>query len=202
MSPQLPDCKDCNDNIPHAVAGYCLVADGTPVLVVTTVDCTTGQITIELVDPVTGLSVPTQPIQACASLSLEVLDTEDCDANVIQVDAIPVVHQGVSTVKTCKDKVLNIGNETIVVPDSPATASLTVPVGADFALIENFFTSNRSVRWRGDGTLPLGGGNAGLGHWLTPGTSIEYVANLAALRFTKDQIGGIATLEVSYYQYI
>lgn len=211
MSPiQLPTCSDCNDNIPHAVAGYCLVSDGSPVLVLTLVDCTTGTVSTSLINPDDGSVIPNEPIQACASLSLASLSTVDCDGVASIVEAIPVVHQGVLTAELCdatiistKDAaVANLGHEVITVPNSPATIGLTVPANTDIALIENFFSSNRSVRWRGDGTLPVGGGNSGAGHWLTPGTSIEYTGDPTNILFTKDIAGGTAVLEVSYYQYI
>ena len=210
MGLQVPNCQDCDDNIPHGVAGYCLVSDGSPVLVVTTVDCHTGDASVSLVDPATGNTIPTEPIQACASLSLETIDSVDCDDVVTPVDALPVVQQGVLQAKLCDNTIIsvkdaeldNLNHEIIIVPDSPATVGLTIPAGTDTILVENIVASNRSVRWRGDGTNPLGGGLSGAGHYLVPGATISYSGDPADLLFTKDQLGGNAVLEVSYYQYV
>lgn len=59
----------------HAATGWCLVATGLPVIVVTTVACPPaedGSVTVTLVDPSTGTNIEPQAVQACGNIDWEV----------------------------------------------------------------------------------------------------------------------------------
>jgi hypothetical protein len=71
-----------------------------------------------------------------------------------------------------------------------ASTALTVPVGANLALI---VAETQAVRWRDDGTAPT----ASVGMPLATGVSLSYDGDLKAIRFIEQSAS--ATLNVSYY---
>ena len=72
----------------------------------------------------------------------------------------------------------------------PAAKALTIPAGAQRALIQ---TTGQNVRWRDDGTDPT----ATVGMQLAAGDSLFYTGDLAAIRLIEDAAS--ATVNVSYY---
>lgn len=73
---------------------------------------------------------------------------------------------------------------------------LTVPVGAQLALIQNDTVAQSGVRWRDDGVAPT----SSLGMALSGGTQFEYTGDLDAIEFINAS-GGNDTLNISYYSY-
>jgi hypothetical protein len=72
-----------------------------------------------------------------------------------------------------------------------AATSLTVPTGANFAIIR---CAGQPVNWRDDGTAPTA--SVGI-PMLIADPPLEYRGNLAAMQFI--QTTSSATLNVSYY---
>nr|DAH84771.1 MAG TPA: hypothetical protein [Caudoviricetes sp.] len=73
-----------------------------------------------------------------------------------------------------------------------ASTPLTVPPGANFALID---CEAQAVRWRDDGTAPT----AAIGMPMAVADApLDYSGNLAALRFIEQTAG--AKLNISYYR--
>jgi hypothetical protein len=77
------------------------------------------------------------------------------------------------------------------ITDLSSAAPLTVPEGANVAVIE---AEAQAVRWRDDGTDPT----AAVGFPLASGGTLEYSGTLSALRFI-EQIAS-AKLNVTYYK--
>lgn len=71
-----------------------------------------------------------------------------------------------------------------------AATGLTVPTGANYALIQ---AEAQSIRWRDDGTNPT----ASVGMIITANQYIEYTGNLAT--FKAIEVTGGAIVNVSYY---
>lgn len=71
-----------------------------------------------------------------------------------------------------------------------ASAALTVPSGATYALLQ---AEGQAVRWRDDGTAPT----ATIGMTLQAGGELRYDGALQNIRFI--QTAATATLNVSYY---
>lgn len=194
----------------HAATGWCLEDGGAPVVVVTTRECVNGvpgAVTVTLIDPSTGAVVPPQNVVPCGGASLTVPDSTvyDCDDEPSIVPALPVVIRGRVDALLCENQNVQIvpgdltalGHEQITVTNVPV--GLTVPVGARIALIENApFGPVGTVRWRDDGGVPVGGGTAGIGHYIRAGVSIEYAADLAGISFVRDAAQN-GSLEISYY---
>lgn len=77
------------------------------------------------------------------------------------------------------------------ITDLSAEVGLTVPEGANFAIIE---AEAQNVRWRDDGVPPI----AGVGMLLLAGTQMPYSGPLSAIEFIQTTSG--AKLNVSYYK--
>lgn len=73
---------------------------------------------------------------------------------------------------------------------------LTVPVGADYALLQNY--GNKLMRWRDDGVNPTSTDGIVFQH----GVQFTYDGDLAAIKFIRAETGSAIELNVSYYQYI
>lgn len=71
-----------------------------------------------------------------------------------------------------------------------AAVSLTVPAGADFALIQ---AVTQNVRWRDDGTAPT----ATVGMQLAAGDTLAYDADLTAVQLI--ETAASAEVNVTYY---
>ena len=71
-----------------------------------------------------------------------------------------------------------------------AAVGLTVPVGAQYALLK---TETQSVRWRDDGTDPT----AAIGMVIDVGDEFWYTGELSAIKFI--ETAASAKLNVSYY---
>ena len=71
-----------------------------------------------------------------------------------------------------------------------ASAALTVPTGATFAVV---VPETQAVRWRDDGTAPT----SSVGMPLAAGASMNYDGDLSAVRFIEQTAS--AVLHVSYY---
>lgn len=80
---------------------------------------------------------------------------------------------------------------------SNTAVGLTVPVGAEVALIQNETNGTNKVRWRDDGVAPT----SAIGMELVPGVQFEYNGDLDAIKFIK-QTGVDAKLNISYYSYV
>lgn len=85
MSPIGDCCVPGDSGCPlgaHATTGWCLVSDGSPVIVLTTIPCVDGEPgdpLIELIDPNTGDTLVPQDVVACSpeiSVTVELLDSE------------------------------------------------------------------------------------------------------------------------------
>lgn len=72
-----------------------------------------------------------------------------------------------------------------------SAASLTVPSGADFALVQAL---TQNVRWRDDGTAPT----ATVGQRLAAGSTLEYDGDLSAIQLIEEAAS--AEVNVTYYQ--
>lgn len=90
--------------------------------------------------------------------------------------------------KTIDGNIEPIGYEQI--NDLSSAQALTVPAGADIALIQ---ARDQAVRWRDDGTNPT----ALIGMVIGDGLDIFYTGDLDAIRFFEVSAG--AELNVSYY---
>lgn len=77
------------------------------------------------------------------------------------------------------------------ISDVSAAVSLTVPAGADFALIQALAAN---VRWRDDGTAPT----ATVGVQLAAGSTLAYDGDLSAIQLIEESAG--AEVNVAYYQ--
>jgi hypothetical protein len=105
----------------------------------------------------------------------------------------------------CPDGVGSVGKidpidrEKITVGASVVT--LVPPIGTDLAWIENIpVPGNGRVRWTDTGTAPSGGGASGFGHFLIPGTSINYTGDVSAFSMIRDASQN-AVIEVTYYAF-
>lgn len=99
----------------------------------------------------------------------------------------------------CGCKFVTLGRQRITVGNVVVT--LSPPAGTDFAIIENTPVGSGRVRWTGDGVAPTGGGVTGSGHFLMPGTVINYSGVIGLFSMIRDTtLSGI--VEVSYGQYI
>lgn len=81
-----------------------------------------------------------------------------------------------------------VGYQQIV--DMSAVTALTVPAGADLALIQ---TVTQNVRWRDDGTAPTGT----VGMRLAAGDTLVYDGDLSAFQAIEEAAS--AELNVTYY---
>lgn len=104
----------------------------------------------------------------------------------IRVEGSPV--QALNPIPTCPGQVTPKGLQQIT--SLVAAASLTVPSGAQFALIQ---AESQDVRWRDDGTNPT----ASVGMLLASGETLAYTGPLAAIRLIETTAS--AKLNVSYY---
>lgn len=84
-----------------------------------------------------------------------------------------------------------LGFESIT--DLSGAAGLTVPAGANLALID---AVGQNVRWRDDGTAPT----TTVGMLLLKDTPFEYSGDLSAIQFIEVTSG--ADLNVSYYKIV
>lgn len=96
-----------------------------------------------------------------------------------------------AAVQTAPANAVVKGCEAITVDASQK--ALTVPAGADYALIS---CGAATVRWRDDGNA-VAAGDAG-GHPLFANDQLKYDGNLAAIRFTREAATS-GVLFVSYY---
>jgi hypothetical protein len=76
------------------------------------------------------------------------------------------------------------------IPNVAAAVSLTVPNGAQVAMIR---ANTKDVRWRDDGTPPT----AAVGTPLVAGETLAYEGNLAAIQFIEQAAS--AALDIDYY---
>lgn len=78
--------------------------------------------------------------------------------------------------------------------------TLSPPVGTDFAIIENIPIGSGRVRWNDiAGDPPVGGGAAGEGHFLMPGTVITYAGAVDEFTMIRDS-GLSGVVEVTFCQ--
>lgn len=77
------------------------------------------------------------------------------------------------------------------ITDVSLATGLSVPSGADFALIQ---AVSQNVRWRDDGTSPT----ASVGMQLTAGDTLRYDGDLSAFEAIEDAAS--AELNITYYQ--
>lgn len=77
------------------------------------------------------------------------------------------------------------------IADASSSVGLTVPSGADFALIQ---AVSQAIRWRDDGTSPT----ATVGMHLAAGDTLRYDGDLSAFEVIEE--ASAAEMNVTYYQ--
>lgn len=89
------------------------------------------------------------------------------------------------------NKATPLGYQQLVTAQLIASASLTIPANATFALIS---VEGQTVRWRDDGVAPT----TAIGNPLAATQSLQYNGNLAQFQIIETVSG--ATVNVNYYR--
>lgn len=102
-------------------------------------------------------------------------------------------------IAVCGCEYTTVGRQKVTV--GGAAITLSPPANTDFAIIENIPIGSGRVRWTDDGVDPVGGGAAGSGHFLMPGTVISHSGQIDQFTMVRDTSTS-GTVEVTYGAYV
>ena len=200
-------CDDGTDPATPFFRRFASEVTNDTVVGVTVEDFELDGVTPYVVTGVAGLC-PSAVTVGSVTIDLPTVEVTNCDDSTEMVSALPVAVEGRVEAHLCDDQLpLGVlmeyrvpkGHEKIVV--SGVVVGLTVPAGADVALISNapFSGPVGAVRWRDDGVAPTGGGTAGIGQYILPGVSIWYTGDLSSIDFIRDSAPKDGVLDITYY---